>query len=325
MEHDHQHAYNTLITLSIFKSIEGGCYVYLLRTQSIAVNQRAANRQQQALIRGGIAFVAVGSAGYLLNKVLNTPVGVVPGTITTSKQMTFADAVEANRPFSPVVKEHLRSTYAHFAGGLGMTGTFAYIFHRTGWSARIMMMNRWAYLGISLVGTIGALYATKSINDRENPGLKYGTWGIFNAAMGLSLAPIYFMQPALIARAALMTTGIVGSISAVGMTAKREQYLWLGAPLMAGLVAVCLASIGSVALPATAIRTLSMLENVSLYGGLAVFSGLVLWDTQKIIAHAEHARYTGQLSPINDAIGIYLDFINIFIRMLAILNGRQRK
>ena len=41
----------------------------LKRTQSIAVNQRAANRQQQALIRGGIALVAVGSAGYLLNKV----------------------------------------------------------------------------------------------------------------------------------------------------------------------------------------------------------------------------------------------------------------
>ncbi len=43
----------------------------LKRTQSIAINQRAANRQQQALIRGGIAIVAIGGAGYLLNKVEN--------------------------------------------------------------------------------------------------------------------------------------------------------------------------------------------------------------------------------------------------------------
>jgi hypothetical protein len=43
----------------------------LKRTQSIAINQRASNRQQQALIRGGIAIVAVGGAGYLLNKVRN--------------------------------------------------------------------------------------------------------------------------------------------------------------------------------------------------------------------------------------------------------------
>lgn len=41
----------------------------LKRAQSISINQRAANRQQQALIRGGIALVAVGGAGYLLNKV----------------------------------------------------------------------------------------------------------------------------------------------------------------------------------------------------------------------------------------------------------------
>jgi len=298
----------------------------LKRTQSIAVHQRASNRQQQALIRGGIALVAIGGAGYLLNKVLNSPAVIAPGTMTRSKQMSFADAVEANRAFSPIVKEHLRSTYAHFASGLAMTGTFAYVFHRTGWSTRIMTMNKWAYFGVSLVGTIGALFATQAIDDRRNPVLKYATWAVFNGAMGLSLAPIYFMQPALIARAALMTTGIVGSISAVGMTARREQYLWLGAPLMAGLVAVCLASIGSVVLPVTAIRTVSALESISLYGGLAVFSGLVLWDTKKIIAHAENVDDPRQLSSINESIGIYLDFINLFIRILAIMdNNRRRK
>ncbi len=182
---------------------------------------------------------------------MNSPAVGVPGSVTKSKQMSFNDAVEANRAFPPIVKEHLHSTYAHLAGGLAMTGTFAYIFHRTGWSTRILtskyspfnnilkkaclffcpIVNRWAYLGVSLVGTIGALFATKSIDDRKNPGLKYATWALFNGAMGLSLAPVYFIQPALIARAALMTTGIVGSISFVGMTARREQYLWLGAPL----------------------------------------------------------------------------------------------
>ena len=63
---------------------------------------------------------------------------VAPGTLAKSKEMTFTDAVEANRAFSPIIKEHLRSTYAHLAGGLAMTGTFAYVFHRTGWSQRIL-------------------------------------------------------------------------------------------------------------------------------------------------------------------------------------------
>lgn len=94
---------------------------------------------------------------------------------------------------------------------------------------------------------------------------------------------------------------------------------------MAGLVAVCLASIGTIALPATAIRTVSLLHNVSLYGGLAVFSGLVLWDTQKVIAHAEQAYSGRELSAINDELGIYLDFINLFIRILYIMDNRRRK
>jgi len=74
-----------------------------------------------------------------LIQVLNSPTVIAPGTIANSKQMSFTDAVEANRAFSPAVKQHLRSTYAHFAGGLAMTGTFAYVFHRTGWSTRLMM------------------------------------------------------------------------------------------------------------------------------------------------------------------------------------------
>jgi FtsH-binding integral membrane protein len=105
------------------------------------------------------------------------------------------------------------------------------MFHNKSFIVIFSIVNKWAYLGVTFLGTLGALFATQAIDDRQNPGLKYATWAVFNGAMGLSLAPICFMQPALIARAALMTTGIVGSISAVGMTARREQYLWLGAPL----------------------------------------------------------------------------------------------
>jgi FtsH-binding integral membrane protein len=95
--------------------------------------------------------------------------------------------------------------------------------------------------------------------------------------------------------------------------------------LVAGLVCVCIASIGSVALPATAVRTLSIMQNVSLYGGLAVFSGLVLWDTKKVIAHAENVHDARELSPINESLGIYLDFINIFVRILAIMDSSRRR
>jgi len=60
-----------LIRLPTMRLTSSASLQVLRRTQSIAVHQRAANRQQQALIRGGVALVAIGGAGYLLNKVKN--------------------------------------------------------------------------------------------------------------------------------------------------------------------------------------------------------------------------------------------------------------
>lgn len=118
------------------------------------------------------------------------------------------------------------------------------------------------------------------------------------------------------------------------MTARREQYLWLGAPLSklsinfsladlcflaAGLSVVCLASIGSMVVPATAPSALSVLEYVSLYGGLAIFAGVLLFDTQKIVANAEKAQHAQTLSSIDESINIYLDTMQIFVRILTLL------
>jgi len=60
-----------LVRLPTMRLSSSASLQILKRTQSIAVNQRASSRQQQALIRGGIAVVAIGGAGYLLNKVGN--------------------------------------------------------------------------------------------------------------------------------------------------------------------------------------------------------------------------------------------------------------
>lgn len=59
----------------------------------------------------------------------------------------------------------------------------------------------------------------------------------------------------------------------VGATAKQEKYLYLGGPLLAGVVVVALSGFMPLLLPQTAARTLLWSENIFLYGGLVVFSG----------------------------------------------------
>lgn len=64
------------------------------------------------------------------------------------------------------------------------------------------------------------------------------------------------------------------------------------------------------------------LYNVWLYGGLALSGGLVLFRTQHII-HQAKTQY--KYDPIGNAMGIYLDAVNIFIRFILILQNSKNK
>lgn len=108
------------------------------------------------------------------------------------------------------------------------------------------------------------------------------------------MSPLFFFHPAILSRAALYTFGLVGAISYVGATAKfvplyslqtflfdthprNDKYLYLGGPLLAGVTVVALSSLAPMALP-LGMRGLAVAEAISLYGGLAVFGGFVLYE-----------------------------------------------
>jgi len=96
----------------------------------------------------------------------------------------------------------------------------------------------------------------------------------------------------------------------------------MGGPLAIGLGGVFAASIGSMFLPPTTVLGAG-LYSIALYGGLVIFSGFLLYDTQRIVRAAEtHSPYSSRrFDPVNASISIYMDTINIFIRMATILAG----
>lgn len=158
--------------------------------------------------------------------------------------------------------------------------------------------------------------------------MKYGMWTAFNVTQAALLAPMMFFHPAILARAGLYTVGLMGSIAFVGATAKQEKYMYLGAPLLAGVTVVALSGLAPMVLPATAARTLMWSERIWLYGGLAVFGGFTLYDVQKVLHHARLSeRGMVRRDVVNESISLELDFINIFVRMVQILamRGNNRK
>ncbi|THH33119.1 hypothetical protein EUX98_g1078 [Antrodiella citrinella] len=221
-------------------------------------------------------------------------------------------------------QSYLNDSFKYTGGGLVLTAIAARSLFKSGFAIRLMSANPWLVLGVSLVGSIGTMMGAMHTSP-ENAVLKHTFWIGFNMCQAATLSPLFFVAPAILSRAALYTCGVVGALSYVGATAKNDTYLYMGGPLLAGVTVVALSSLAPMALP-LGMRGLAVAEAISLYGGLAVFSGFVLYDTQKILQHAKMAHAGVILrDPLKESIGLELDMINIFIRLVQILSMQQKK
>ncbi|WFD00263.1 hypothetical protein MYAM1_003011 [Malassezia yamatoensis] len=251
-----------------------------------------------------------------------TSVGVIAATAIGAN--LFFNRKTRNGGLSLAESNYLNSTFSYLGGGLTITGATAYALHRYGFSARLMSANPWLVLGVGLVASIGGMIGATSLPS-SHP-LKGPAWLLFNVSQAAVLSPLFFFNPAILARAGLYTAGLMGSLCYVAATAKEDQFLYLGGPLLAGVTIVALSSLAPMILPATAVRTLVASEAISLYGGLAVFGAFVLWDTQKVLQHAKQVEAGMRPSdPLAESIGLELDFINIFTRLVQILAARDQR
>lgn len=80
-------------------------------------------------------------------------------------------------------------------------------------------------------------------------------------------------------RAAWYTLALCGGLSATAICAPSEKFLMMSGPLAMGLGVVFAANIGSFFFhPGTALG--ASLAAIVVYGGLILFSGFLLFDTQ---------------------------------------------
>lgn len=231
-------------------------------------------------------------------------------------------ALERSVLWPQYVKDRIHSTYAHLGTGFGISAAAAYATFKSPAAMRVLSSGSLLFTFGSLAALVASSMVVQSIPYEPGLGIKQLAWVGHCSLLGMILAPLsMFGGPALI-RAATYTAGIVGGLSAIAVCAPSEKFLVNTAPISLGLGAVVASSIGSMFLPPTSKIGLG-LYGIALYGGLLVFSGLLLYDTQKTIKKAElHPAYSmAPYDPINNSLHIYMDIINIFIRMLQIFGG----
>merc|ERR1712142_1039747 len=239
-------------------------------------------------------------------------------------------AVEKQMVWPQYVKDRIRDTYMYFGGSIIATaGTAAAVF-RSPAALNIVMRQGWMALGVSIAAMIGSGMLVRSMPYQTAPSAKQAAWLLHCAVLGAVVAPICLLGGPILYRAAWYTAGMVGGLSTVAACAPSDKFLYMGGPLAMGFGVVFASSLASAFLPPTTALGAGV-ASLSLYGGLILFGGFILYDTQKIIHRAEnHPNYGFGLKPydpVNNSIGIYVDTLNIFIRIAQILamQGGRRK
>jgi FtsH-binding integral membrane protein len=139
--------------------------------------------------------------------------------------------------------------------------------------------------------------------------------GIFTFVEGIFIAPFLYMAernaPGVSGQAALLTLGAFGVLSLYAVFSKRDFSAW-GSFFVVGLVVLLIASIINMFVASSAAGL--WIAAV----GVLVFSGLLVFDTWRIVRSGQY----GQDDYVLAAVTIYLDLLNMFMFIITLLGGR---
>ncbi len=144
---------------------------------------------------------------------------------------------------------------------------------------------------------------------------------VYSIINGVVLSSIFLVYSlGTIAMVFFITAGTFACMAVIGYTTQKDLSGW-GRYLMMALIGLIIASVVSIF---TASTTLDWIINL---GGVVLFVLLTAYDTQmikRLVANtAEQGEEIGNKVAIIGALTLYLDFINLFLKLLAIFGRRD--
>ena len=204
----------------------------------------------------------------------------------------------------------MKQTYQLLAASMIAAAAGAYV---TMPYAETVMQYRWFIFGFELFMLFVGLGMT-----RNKPGLNLAALFVFTFVTGISLVPLLASligagKGAVIGNAFLMTSVLFGALSLFAINSKTDFSSW-GKPLFITLIVVIIASLVNIF-----ILHSPMMHVVITAGILLLFGLFTIYDTQNI-ANGAYG------SPVDAAVSLYIDFLNMFtaiLQMLGIFGGDE--
>ena len=213
----------------------------------------------------------------------------------------------------------ISKVYLWMALGLGLSGAASFWLLSQPALLKLVFTNNWLLIGLVVAELALVMWLSAGIT-RMSAGLATGLFCGYSFLNGVTLTSIFLVYTgASVMTTFAITAGTFFFFALYGYTTKKDLTS-MGGLLMMGLFGMIIASLVNVFLHS------STLMWITTFIGIAVFLGLIAYDTQKLKRfHAmgfESAEMEKKVA-ILGALTLYLDFINLFVLLLRIF-GRRR-
>lgn len=225
---------------------------------------------------------------------------------------------EKERGISGVFSALMRKVYTWMTLALVITGVTAF---GVAASPTLFMSLHKIMWGL-VIAELVLVFAISGAINRLSLGtatLMFIGYSILNGAMLSSIFYVY--NPMVIAKVFFITAGTFGVTAFYGYTTKKDLTS-IGKILFMALIGLIIATVVNMFLKSPGF------DYILSYVGVAIFTGLTAWDSQKIkqMLQTQYDMSEGaQKLALLGALTLYLDFINLFLYLLRIFGGNNKE
>ncbi len=210
----------------------------------------------------------------------------------------------------------MMGVYRWMTLGLAVTALIAYSVATSEAALRLVIGNRLVFFSL-IIAEFGLVVAISAAANRLSAAVAGGLFLLYSALNGATLSVVLLAYTGnSVAIAFVTTAGTFGAMSVYATVTRRDLSSW-GSFLFMGLIGVVIASLVNIFLNS------GIMSFVISCAAVVVFTGLAAYDTQKLRAFARSGGGSAAM-PVNGALALYLDFVNLFLALLRLLGNRRR-
>jgi FtsH-binding integral membrane protein len=232
------------------------------------------------------------------------------------EKIIVSSNAEVQAEFDAGLRAHMLRVYNYMASGLALTGIICYFAVNSQEVLSAVFGLRWIFFG----ATIAMVFFVFPRIHKMSVGAAQAMFWLYAGLIALFMAPLVAQYTGTsVARVFFITAGTFAGMSLFGYTTKKDLSGW-GSFLIMGFIGIFIGFlVNSFFIQSTALHfAMSVI-------GVLVFTGLTAWDTQRI--KNEYAEHYGDDTltkmAILGALGLYMNFINLFIMLLSLFGSRE--